>query len=54
MGETDLIGNGTTAWLWQSNSDSVTRFLIPAGPGHARGRVVPRPRSPRSRPPSRR
>ena len=33
MGETDLIRNGTTAWLWQSNSNSVTRYLIPAGRG---------------------
>jgi outer membrane lipoprotein-sorting protein len=41
MGETDLVRNGTTAWLWQSSSDSVTRFLIPAG-GHAREPAVPR------------
>jgi outer membrane lipoprotein-sorting protein len=34
MGETDLIRNGSTAWLWQSGSDSVTRFVLPAG--HAR------------------
>ena len=33
MGETDLIRNGTTAWLWQSNSNAVTRYLIPAGHG---------------------
>jgi outer membrane lipoprotein-sorting protein len=31
MGETDLIRNGSTAWLWQSGSDSVTRFVLPAG-----------------------
>jgi outer membrane lipoprotein-sorting protein len=30
MGETDLIRNGSTAWLWQSGSDSVTRFVLPA------------------------
>ena len=42
LGETDLIRNGTTAWLWQSNSDSVTRYLIPAGHGdHAREPAVP-------------
>ncbi len=35
MGETDLIRNGTTAWLWQSNSDSVTKFILPAGPRQA-------------------
>jgi outer membrane lipoprotein-sorting protein len=33
MGETDLIRNGTTAWLWQSSSDSVTKFTLPAGHG---------------------
>ena len=54
MGETDLVRNGTTAWLWQSNSNSVTRFLIPAKPGdHAREPPCRRPRSPRSRPRSR-
>ena len=43
LGETDLIRNGTTAWLWQSNSDSVTRYLIPAGHGdHAREPAMPR------------
>ena len=43
MGETDLIRNGTTAWLWQSSSDSVTRYLIPAGHGgHAREPVMPK------------
>jgi outer membrane lipoprotein-sorting protein len=43
LGETDLIRNGTTAWLWQSNSDSVTRYLIPAGHGdHAREPVMPK------------
>jgi outer membrane lipoprotein-sorting protein len=33
MGETDLIRNGTTAWLWQSSSDSVTKILIPSHSG---------------------
>jgi outer membrane lipoprotein-sorting protein len=43
MGETDLIRNGTAAWLWQSNSDSVTRYLIPAGHGgHVREPVIPK------------
>jgi outer membrane lipoprotein-sorting protein len=42
LGETDLIRNGTTAWLWQSNSDSVTRYQIPAGHGdHAREPAMP-------------
>jgi outer membrane lipoprotein-sorting protein len=34
MGETDLIRNGTTAWLWQSSPDAVTKYLIPAGRDH--------------------
>ena len=43
MGETDLIRNGTTAWLWQSASDSVTRYTLPAGHGvHAQEPAVPR------------
>src|SRR5215469_5057493 len=43
MGETDLIRNGTTAWLWQSGSNSVTKYLIPAGHGdHAREPVIPK------------
>ena len=42
MGETDLIRNGSTAWLWQSSSNSVTKFLIPAGHGeHAREPAMP-------------
>jgi hypothetical protein len=31
LGESDFILNGNTAWLWQSNTDSVTRFVLPAG-----------------------
>jgi outer membrane lipoprotein-sorting protein len=43
MGETDLVRNGTTAWLWQSESDSVTRYVLPAGHGdHAREPVIPK------------
>jgi outer membrane lipoprotein-sorting protein len=41
MSETDLIRNGTTAWLWQSNSNSATKFLLPAGRDHARMPVMP-------------
>jgi outer membrane lipoprotein-sorting protein len=33
MGETDLVRNGSTAWLWQSSSNTVTRYSIPAGHG---------------------
>jgi outer membrane lipoprotein-sorting protein len=43
MGETDLIRNGTTAWLWQSNSDSVTRYVLPAGHrDHVREPALPK------------
>ena len=43
MGETDLIRNGTTAWLWQSGSNSVTKYLIPAGHGdHVREPAIPK------------
>jgi outer membrane lipoprotein-sorting protein len=43
MGETDLIRNGATAWLWQSNNNSVTKYLIPAGHGeHAREPAIPK------------
>jgi outer membrane lipoprotein-sorting protein len=43
MGETDLIRNGTTAWLWQSNSNSVTKYVLPAGHGdHAREPAMPK------------
>ncbi len=31
MGETDLIVNRTTAWLWDSSTNSVTRILLPQG-----------------------
>jgi outer membrane lipoprotein-sorting protein len=31
LGETDFILNGATAWLWQSNQDAVTRFVLPSG-----------------------
>jgi outer membrane lipoprotein-sorting protein len=30
MTETDIYRNGDTAWLWQSVSDSVTKFVLPA------------------------
>jgi outer membrane lipoprotein-sorting protein len=43
MGETDLIRNGTTAWLWQSGSNSVAKYLIPAGHGdNAREPAIPK------------
>ena len=42
MSETDFIRNGTTAWLWQSNSDSVTKILLPKYRGGEREPVMPR------------
>jgi outer membrane lipoprotein-sorting protein len=30
LGETDVIRNGSTAWVWQSSSDSVQRIMVPA------------------------
>lgn len=30
LGETDVIRDGSTAWIWQSSSDSVTRLTLPA------------------------
>jgi outer membrane lipoprotein-sorting protein len=29
--ETDVIADGSTLWLWNSITDSVTKFLVPAG-----------------------
>jgi outer membrane lipoprotein-sorting protein len=31
MSESDLVVNGGTAWYWQSSTNSVTRFTLPAG-----------------------
>ena len=42
MSETDFIRNGTTAWLWQSNSDSVTKILLPKRQAGERAPVMPR------------
>jgi hypothetical protein len=35
LGETDVIRSGSTVWLWQSSSNSVTKYAVPA---HAAGR----------------
>ena len=43
LGESDFILNGHTAWLWQSNTDSVTHVLLPA---HREGRKPMRPKTP--------
>ncbi len=31
LGETDVVRNGTTAWVWSSESNSATRYTLPAG-----------------------
>ena len=31
LGETDVVRNGTNAWLWASDSNSATHYAIPAG-----------------------
>ncbi len=40
LSETDLIRNGSQAWLWQSASNSVTKFELPA---KASGTAAPTP-----------
>ena len=52
--EIDVIRNGSTAWLWNSTENSVTKFELPAGPGKAKAGSQARRlrRSPRSRPPT--
>ncbi len=35
MTETDVIRNGGTAWLWESKSNSVTKFSLAGSPGKA-------------------
>jgi outer membrane lipoprotein-sorting protein len=30
LSETDVIRNGSTAWLWDSNDNTVTKFAVPA------------------------
>jgi outer membrane lipoprotein-sorting protein len=47
MGESDFVLNGNTAWLWQSNTDSVTKFVLPAERATAPMRSKPtHPRTP--------
>src|SRR5215468_4343847 len=41
VGETDFIRNGATAWLWESNSDSVTKILVPKDRDGDQKRVMP-------------
>lgn len=41
LGESDFILNGNTAWMWQSNTDSVTKFVLPAHRGAERKAMHP-------------
>ena len=53
LGETDVVRNGTSAWVWSSESNSATHYTVPAGKaGKAEADQLPRPASPRSRPPT--
>ena len=36
MSESDLIRNGSSAWLWESTSNTVTHLAVPAGPAKVR------------------
>jgi outer membrane lipoprotein-sorting protein len=40
LGETDVIRNGTAAWIWQSSTDSVRHILLPARPAGQPGTDV--------------
>lgn len=40
--ETDIIADGSKAWLWNSTANSVTEFLVPAG-RHAAPKMPPEP-----------
>src|SRR5262249_36360871 len=35
MGETDVVRNGGTVWVWQSSSNSVQKIMLPARPAGA-------------------
>ena len=40
LSESDVIRDGSTAWLWQSTLNKVTKYTLPAHP--AKGQTVPR------------
>jgi outer membrane lipoprotein-sorting protein len=48
MGESDFVLNGNTAWLWQSNTDSVTKFVLPAEHATAPKPMRAKPAHPRT------
>lgn len=41
LGETDLVRNGTDAWLWSSESNSATHYRVPAGQEGAAAHELP-------------
>lgn len=41
LSETDLIRNGSTAWLWESTRNTVTKFSLPADTGKHLGEQAP-------------
>lgn len=43
FGETDFIRNGATGWLWQSSSNSVTRYTLPAHHAGSKAGLQPAP-----------
>lgn len=43
LSESDVVRNGSTAWLWQSTTNSVTEISIPAGQGKLKPKRVPVP-----------
>jgi outer membrane lipoprotein-sorting protein len=40
--ETDIIGAGSKAWLWDSTTDAVTEFVPPAGAGRQAKAALPK------------
>jgi outer membrane lipoprotein-sorting protein len=44
--ETDVVGNGSKLWLWQSSSNSVTEFVQPAGQAKAKPKLPQTPLTP--------
>ena len=44
--ETDIIGDGSKVWLWESASNSVTEFVAPAGKGKPAPAVTQTPLTP--------
>lgn len=41
LGETDVVRNGTDAWMWSSETNSATHLTVPAGAGGDEARGLP-------------